>query len=279
MAVHGPPQALHSDQGPEFQIDRILEQINDALLKVTHRQGVAYHPQSNGVVERSHRTTLEILRKTLRDPDANWMEVLPFVQFCINNRFDVSRQATPFFLYCGRQQAGFRDFTDATRELTDPKSIADAIKERYAVIHDRVWPAFRAQRERELESSRERRDARSNVITTLEEGTTVYLKDPNPANKLSPTFTGPFEVASFDPEHRSYVLRDPETGEPCGREVSIEMLRLADPPRPETMPPASQEEVDQDEQAIIGTIPEPDQHSTSGRVRRANARYSQDYLA
>jgi hypothetical protein len=47
------------------------------MLNISHRQTTAYHPESNGAVERLHRR----LKDALRTPSAvaTWSEELPFV--------------------------------------------------------------------------------------------------------------------------------------------------------------------------------------------------------
>jgi hypothetical protein len=47
------------------------------MLNIAHRQMTAYHPESNGAVERLHRRLKDALRA--RDATATWAEELPFV--------------------------------------------------------------------------------------------------------------------------------------------------------------------------------------------------------
>jgi hypothetical protein len=47
------------------------------MLHISHRQTTAYHPESNGAVERLHRRLKDVLHA--RAAVATWSEELPFV--------------------------------------------------------------------------------------------------------------------------------------------------------------------------------------------------------
>jgi hypothetical protein len=47
------------------------------MLHISHKQTTAYHPESNGAVERLHRRLKDTLRT--RAATATWSEELPFV--------------------------------------------------------------------------------------------------------------------------------------------------------------------------------------------------------
>ena len=61
-------------------------QISSQFYRFTgtqHRITAAYHPQSNGLVERSHRTIEDMIHKQVTPPDVNWLEILDSVLFAI----------------------------------------------------------------------------------------------------------------------------------------------------------------------------------------------------
>ena len=66
---------MSSDQGPQFssQLWSSISRLLDTQLHHT----TAYHPQSNGLVERFHRHLKSALRARLTSP--NWMQELPWV--------------------------------------------------------------------------------------------------------------------------------------------------------------------------------------------------------
>jgi len=75
ISRYGLPQHITSDQGTQFTsaIWRQFADMNGIALHFT----TAYHPQSNGLLERWHRTLKQAIRA--RCENANWMNQLPWV--------------------------------------------------------------------------------------------------------------------------------------------------------------------------------------------------------
>ena len=71
----GLPSQISSDRGAQFTSK--LETSVAHLLGVTHKLTTAYHPQSNGMVERFHRTMKAALRARLTGPQ--WTQELPWI--------------------------------------------------------------------------------------------------------------------------------------------------------------------------------------------------------
>ena len=79
----GFPLILRSDNGVEFTASLVSEMKQ--LLGIQGVHGTAYHPQSQGMVERIHRTLNESLRTTAKDYPGEWEERIPFIRFGLNN--------------------------------------------------------------------------------------------------------------------------------------------------------------------------------------------------
>ena len=75
IARFGVPLDLSSDRGPQFTSQ--LRTSISRLLGTQLHHTTAYHPQSNGLVERFHRHLKSALRARLTGP--NWMQELPWV--------------------------------------------------------------------------------------------------------------------------------------------------------------------------------------------------------
>jgi hypothetical protein len=71
----GVPDIITSDRGPQFTSS--LWASLCSLLSISHTQTTAYHPQSNGLVERFHRRLKDALRA--RAAGADWFLHLPWV--------------------------------------------------------------------------------------------------------------------------------------------------------------------------------------------------------
>ena len=71
----GVPAVITSDRGPQFT--SALWTSLCSTLHITHSSTTAFHPQSNGMVERLHRRLKDALRARLAGPD--WFLHLPMV--------------------------------------------------------------------------------------------------------------------------------------------------------------------------------------------------------
>lgn len=75
IARFGVPADITTDRGPQFTSS--LWTALGRALGIDNRKTTAYHPQSNGMVERMHRQLKASLKARLTTP--NWMDELPMV--------------------------------------------------------------------------------------------------------------------------------------------------------------------------------------------------------
>jgi transposase InsO family protein len=74
MSRFGVLETITSDRGPQFTSNLWFQLCE--MLNISHKQTTAYHPESNGAVERLHRRLKDALRA--RAAAATWSEELPF---------------------------------------------------------------------------------------------------------------------------------------------------------------------------------------------------------
>jgi hypothetical protein len=79
VLIYGVPQYIVTDQGSQFMGD-IFKRLCK-LLKLNRRNTTAYHPESNGALERTHKTMVEYLRCFCNPKCNDWDEWLPFACF------------------------------------------------------------------------------------------------------------------------------------------------------------------------------------------------------
>ena len=72
-----PPDQLHSDQGKQFESEVMQEVCN--ILGIKKSRTSPYHPQCDGLVERSNRTLLSMLATTTQSHLIDWEDQLPKV--------------------------------------------------------------------------------------------------------------------------------------------------------------------------------------------------------
>ena len=99
ILVFGPPQCIQADNGREFRNAEWTE-VCDTINAKT-RFTVAYRPQSNGMIERTHRVIKDTLACVMeRDPE-DWDQAVPYVQFAMNTAIHRSIQNQPLYLMTG----------------------------------------------------------------------------------------------------------------------------------------------------------------------------------
>ena len=99
LCRYGCTKVVISDQGREF-----LNRVSQALFTMTkteHRISSAYHPQTNGLVERFNQTIQRSLVKYVNGNQNDWDMKLEGVLFAYRTSQQKSTRLTPFeLMYC-----------------------------------------------------------------------------------------------------------------------------------------------------------------------------------
>ena len=124
FARYGAPKSIRTDQGVQFTatvIKLLLE-----VLGVQHTVTAAYHPEANGICERSHQETLRHLRALLAvtGKDANWSSLLPLVQRVQNDTFCRAIGMTPTELLFGKMVSPLRFIARTANDTTPQTKVA-----------------------------------------------------------------------------------------------------------------------------------------------------------
>lgn len=95
VAQYGVPKRITSDLGRQFESSLFKELTQ--LLGIDHFKTTAYHPQSNGMIERWHRTVKAAIKCHATE---KWVDVLPIVMLGLRSTIKEDHHATPAeFLY------------------------------------------------------------------------------------------------------------------------------------------------------------------------------------
>ncbi|KRX54273.1 Retrovirus-related Pol polyprotein from transposon [Trichinella sp. T9] len=95
------PETLHSDQGRNFEAGVIAEVCR--LFGIAKTRTTAYHPQSDGLVERMNRTLIEMLAKVSIDQPEDWDVHLDRVLLAYRSSVHHTTGATPCRIILGRE--------------------------------------------------------------------------------------------------------------------------------------------------------------------------------
>ena len=96
----GSPDVIITDQGREF-----CNTINEELMKracCKHRITSAYHPQSNGLVERQNRSTTQFLLKNM-DCQDDWVQMIPTMMASHRHTVHSTMNIEPNAMLLGRK--------------------------------------------------------------------------------------------------------------------------------------------------------------------------------
>ena len=100
ISRHGVPGEILSDRGKAF-LSGLMKEV-EQLLGFHKVNTSAYHPQTDGLVERFNRTLISMLAKTAQKGGRDWDRRLPYVLFAYRSSMQESTQESPFFLVYGR---------------------------------------------------------------------------------------------------------------------------------------------------------------------------------
>ncbi|CAI5670301.1 unnamed protein product [Oreochromis niloticus] len=98
---HGCPKRILSDQGREF-----VNELNSdlcKLLQIERSVTAAYHPQTNGLDEKTNDNIKRALRKLVNDQQNNWDLYLDPTLFSLRSKVHTTTKYSPFFLMYGRE--------------------------------------------------------------------------------------------------------------------------------------------------------------------------------
>ncbi|KAI7805320.1 putative gypsy retrotransposon integrase-like protein 1-like [Triplophysa rosa] len=98
---HGCPKRILSDQGREF-----VNQLNNSLcnmLSIERSVTAAYHPQTNGLDEKTNDNIKRALTKLVNEKQNNWDVFLDATLFSLRSKFHTTTKHSPFLLMYGRE--------------------------------------------------------------------------------------------------------------------------------------------------------------------------------
>ena len=182
---HTTPKVLMSDNGSEFR-NALLAEIC-SLYNIKQTFTVAYHPSSNGLVERANRKILECLRHVVRDLYDDWEEWLPHVAACINSSVCESTGKTPYYILNGMDKRFPYDLlAGPSKPVYNIDNYVDQHLQVFAKIHKKVRGNLMASRAEMMAQQHKRA-----TPVTLKVGDAVMVQVPTRDSKLAPKFVGP----------------------------------------------------------------------------------------
>ncbi|KAL2236228.1 UNVERIFIED_CONTAM: Transposon Tf2-12 polyprotein [Sesamum indicum] len=191
VRLHGVPISIVSDRDPRFT-SRFLESLQRALGTKLHFS-TAFHPQTDGQLERTIQTLEDMMRACTMEFKGNWDDHLPLMEFAYNNSFHSSIGMAPYeALYGRRCRSPICWDIEGLRQLEGPELVQETV-EKVQVVKKCLKAAQDRQKSYVDQHRRE---------MEYEVGDKVFLKiSPwrgilrfGRQGKLSPRYIGPYEI-------------------------------------------------------------------------------------
>lgn len=206
-SLFGLPKVIQSDQGSNFT-SKVFSQILREL-GVKHQLASAYHPESQGALERFHQTLKAMLRRFCTETGRDWVEGLPLMMFAIRESVQESLGFSPAELVFGHTVRG--PLRLLSEQLLSQTSTPVSVLEYVTSFRERLHQACQLARTHLVESQEKmktRFDHKS-VRREFQTGEPVLALLPVSGTTLQAKFSGPY-IVEKKLSDTNYVIGTPE---------------------------------------------------------------------
>ena len=203
----GLPKVIQTDQGTNF-MSKVFSQVLE-VLAVKHRVSSAYHPESQGALERFHQTLKTMLRAYCLDTGKGWDEGIPFLLFAVRETVQESLGFSPAELVFGHSVRG--PLKLLREQLTGVASPNQNVLDYVSAFRERLHHACEVAKET-LAGSQSKMKAHFDkraIERSFKPGESVLVFLPIPGSVLQAKFTGPY-VIEKKLSDTDYVIRTPD---------------------------------------------------------------------
>lgn len=188
---HGAPRVLLSDRGKVF-LSAMLEDVLKTSGTI-HKTTSAYHPQTNGLTERFHRTLADMISMYIGPTHNNWDTILPFVTFAHNTAIQRTTGYSPFYLVYGRHPT----FTIDASFFNTPAPSSTSTPAQFVARLDECRRRARLNTDASQHDRKQRYDS-SHRDVTFSPGDEVLLwtpvRTPGLSEKFQSHYLGPYII-------------------------------------------------------------------------------------
>lgn len=213
VCIYGAPKAVLTDQGTNFLSDlmkRIAKCLNIKQYKTT-----AFHPQTNGSLERSHHTLVEYLKQFVTKED-HWDQYLELALLSYNTSIHEGTKKSPYELVFGRTCT-----LPASQDLAEYEKL-DTYDDYLARLMTRLSLLHHEARQNLIQAKEKSKTYYDKKVHPLDllPGSYVFLKKEFKTGKFDDTHTGPHLVVEvLDTKNAKIKIKNKE------KVVSIDRLK------------------------------------------------------
>lgn len=193
MLIYGIPKSIRTDLGTEYK-NEIIKELSK-LLNIQHNFSTAYHHETLGSIERTHRTFNEYLRSYSNND--TWDIQLRYFTFCYNTSYHTSlnHKYTPFELVFGRKCNEIEFLNDPIQPIYNIDSHIKLMKNTLQQAHEKARKFIDLMKIK----NKKLYDNKINQIE-LNIGDLILVKK-EPYDKFKPIFSGPYKVRKIEDQN------------------------------------------------------------------------------
>ena len=180
----GTPRKMVTDQGRNFESNLFRSLCRLMGIDVGHT--TAYHPQSNGIIERWHRTLKTSLMCRLQSVRENWVQELPGVLLGLRSAMKDDLQASPAEFVYGTQLRLPGEFFQTSNNNVDTHLYLQDLKSkmRQVIPKETSWHSSNKYFQH----------------PDLDKSSHVFLRDDTVRPPLTQPYKGPYPVVTRSPK-------------------------------------------------------------------------------
>lgn len=198
ISYFGLPKSILTDQGSEF-MSKTMKELARAF-KIKQLNSTAYHPQTNGALERSHATLKDYLKQYVSEDQNDWDKYVPLAMFCYNTSTHSSSNFTPHELVFGQKPTLPTSVVEKENE-NDYDTYVNNLKYKL----NKIQKIARENLIGNKEKSKLRYDTKIKV-PNYKIGDYVLLSSIS-TNKLKSIWKGPYEIISINKNINNATIR------------------------------------------------------------------------
>jgi hypothetical protein len=195
---HGLCRSLVGDRDPRWTAD-FFESLFARLGTQLHLS-TANHPQSDGQTEKMNAVVEQTLRSFVAHHQQDWEDLLPLVEFAINDKVASATGHTPFYLSHGRHPLSPSDLlnpTTASSTVATPSTVQRWLSRHHAAIQEATDCLQAAQARAARYADRNHKPVNwkpGQEVWVHRDFLTPSEERNQPGHKLAPRFYGPYKI-------------------------------------------------------------------------------------
>ena len=183
ISIFGVPSVIVTDNGGEFrsfEFDEFCSQLG-----IQHNYTTAYHPQANGLVERTNKI-IKVAFRAL-DDQRQWADILPLVNLFINNQICDTNLYTPHQMLYGQAAILPGEFYFRNETNTTDRALLNPLQELH-IYFENMRQFHRTARPQEVPNPY----FDTNLYTIPD----VLIRNDGKKSSLARKYVGPYRVVS-----------------------------------------------------------------------------------